>query len=337
MLFKAIYTEIVDAIGWLADAVLPPSLLGACEKEVINLTVILSLGVCTSCFMLLLVFLRSESDRIKSLDHSQTVYEVKANINRANRQFEQKIVSDFSMEYGAGDEESVWDETCVPELKSAVDKNNLPSPLQMHNLILQRRSVFPKDYSGQKVPIEVIKDILCATNWAPTHGNTQPWRFVVVGQNKLAEMNVLKRKIAIAGMDSTEEIESFEKKMDSKEKNLVNVSVAIFICVKRVKSTKGKLMPMWEEMASVSMAVQNLHLQLTTYRSQGYCGYWSSGGYNGWLNAPETKKILDMNGSIDGEEDKVMGIFYIGHCDPEKIDKYNSKRKPIGEKVTWLN
>lgn len=95
-------------------------------------------------------------------------------------------------------------------------------------------------------------------------------------------------------------------------------------------------MPLWEDQASVSMAVQNLYLQLASYWSQGYCGYWSSGGWNGWLNGSEMREILDMNGEVQGEKDMCMGVFYLGHCDVDKMNKYKAKRQPIAEKVKWI-
>ena len=34
---------------------------------------------------------------------------------------------------------------------------------------------------SSQVPLAVIEEALAAANWAPTHGKTEPWRFVVVG------------------------------------------------------------------------------------------------------------------------------------------------------------
>ena len=42
-------------------------------------------------------------------------------------------------------------------------------------LIKARRSIFPKDYNGNNVPEDYINLMLEASNWAPTHGLTQPW------------------------------------------------------------------------------------------------------------------------------------------------------------------
>lgn len=50
---------------------------------------------------------------------------------------------------------------------------------EINHLIRVRRSVFPKDYSGETVPDRVIEQMLENANWAPTHKLTEPWRFVV--------------------------------------------------------------------------------------------------------------------------------------------------------------
>ena len=83
-------------------------------------------------------------------------------------------------------------------------------------------------------------------------------------------------------------------KMDRKRKEIAKCSAVIFICVKRVMNSRDKLMPQWEENASTAMAVENLHLQLTSYWNKGYGGYWSSSGWNNWLKDDRVKKILKI-------------------------------------------
>lgn len=60
-------------------------------------------------------------------------------------------------------------------------QQQLPDGKQVSELIAKRRSIFPRDFSGEEVPREVIQQLLEAANWAPTHKKTQPWRFVVLG------------------------------------------------------------------------------------------------------------------------------------------------------------
>ena len=60
---------------------------------------------------------------------------------------------------------------------------------EVNQLIRQRRSIFPKDYSGEGVDDGTIQQMLENANWAPSHKLTEPWRFVVFtgdGLRKLA-------------------------------------------------------------------------------------------------------------------------------------------------------
>ena len=57
---------------------------------------------------------------------------------------------------------------------------SLPSPEETLHLIKSRRSVMPKDFNGESVTRAEVEQLLEAANWAPTHGRTEPWRYVVI-------------------------------------------------------------------------------------------------------------------------------------------------------------
>ena len=68
--------------------------------------------------------------------------------------------------------------------KRNVEKSNhdtfLPSYNQTRNLILNRRSIFPKEYKAdEKLSLQEIGLILEAANWAPTHAKNEPWRYAI--------------------------------------------------------------------------------------------------------------------------------------------------------------
>ena len=50
---------------------------------------------------------------------------------------------------------------------------------EINELIRNRRTIYPEQFSDRKVHREQIEVILNNAQWAPTHGNTQPWRFQV--------------------------------------------------------------------------------------------------------------------------------------------------------------
>ena len=58
--------------------------------------------------------------------------------------------------------------------------SDLPTKDATINLIRSRRSVMPKDYSGEEISKDDIEMLLEAANWAPTHHKSEPWRYVVI-------------------------------------------------------------------------------------------------------------------------------------------------------------
>ena len=60
----------------------------------------------------------------------------------------------------------------------------------VEEIIRKRRSIFPKDFSPDAdVPKNVIQKILECANWAPTHGKTEPWGFVVLDREGVKKFN----------------------------------------------------------------------------------------------------------------------------------------------------
>ena len=43
----------------------------------------------------------------------------------------------------------------------------------------------------------VLEQMLEAANWAPTHGRTEPWRFVVLGADALQDMITLTDRVSM--------------------------------------------------------------------------------------------------------------------------------------------
>ena len=51
--------------------------------------------------------------------------------------------------------------------------------MKLETIIKHRRNIKPQFFTSDVIPDQEIKDILESANWAPTHGFTEPWRFVV--------------------------------------------------------------------------------------------------------------------------------------------------------------
>jgi nitroreductase len=184
-------------------------------------------------------------------------------------------------------------------------------------LIASRRSIFPQNYDPSRVvPKHIIEKMLESANWAPTHGRTEPWRFIVFAsaeaRQRLGEFDAeLYKKMTLVDFV----VSKYKKKIKNKEQ----ASYVIAICMKRQES--GKI-PEVEEIASVACAVQNMHLTATAY---GVGAYWSSGAQ---VYSDEMKDFLGL-----GEKDRCLGFFYVGYP-YGKIPK--GVRKSISDKVQWI-
>lgn len=131
----------------------------------------------------------------------------------------------------------------VGAIETGDDESGLPDAASVAKLVKARRSIFPEHYSGEAVSREALLRAMSAANWAPTHGKTEPWRFVVF-QGGAAYSTLLdaKRRATERLMAETPELlASALKKMERKAKQMEKVGALIAICVKRVANVKGKL------------------------------------------------------------------------------------------------
>jgi nitroreductase len=187
---------------------------------------------------------------------------------------------------------------------------------EFNHLVRHRRSVFPKQFdTTSKVDDAIIEQVVENATWAPTHGKTEPWKFIVYtgeGLKKLADFqSELYKKTAGERFK--------EMTYMNLQANPLRASHVIAICMKRDPSKK---FPEVEEIAAVSCAVQNIYLTITAY---GLGGYWTTGGitYN-----ERAKPFFDLE-----EDDKLLGFFYIGKI---AIPSPDAVRKPVSEKVGWV-
>lgn len=191
-------------------------------------------------------------------------------------------------------------------------------PHLVTELIRQRRSIFPQQYSGEPILREEVELMLENANWAPTHGRTEPWRFIVFSGNGLNSLAERHAELYKAEMPP----EQFkEQKYEKLQIRATQAEYVIAICVEVIPG--GKI-PEVEEIAASACAVQNMHLTATAL---GIAGYWSSGGMT---YHPGMKKILGLS-----ESEKCLGFFYLGKFDGPWPA---GKRRTNGlDKVKWVS
>lgn len=186
-----------------------------------------------------------------------------------------------------------------------------------NELIRNRRSVFPDQFiAGKKADDEIIREILVNATWAPNHGKQEPWQFTVFtgdGLKKLAEFQ----------SELYKDLSGGNFKEITYNKLRTNPLKASHIIALGMKRTTNKNIPEVEDIAAVACAVQNIYLTVTAY---GLGGYWTTGGIT---YKEEAKSFFGL-----GEQDKLLGFFYIGYV---AIPSTGATRLPIEEKVNWIN
>ncbi|WP_261800178.1 nitroreductase [Paenibacillus sp. PAMC21692] len=165
----------------------------------------------------------------------------------------------------------------------------------------------------------VIEELLEAASWAPSHFNTQPWRFIVMTGDGRAALGEGYANVAKAGWPemSAEELEAKLQKERAKAYRSPVVIAAVYS-----KSDDARAVYS-EELAAAQAAVQNL---LLSAHAHGLGAIWRSGEpmYN-----PLMRSAL---GLTEGKEE-ITGLIYLGYPD---MAPPAQKRAPIAEKTVWL-
>ncbi len=188
---------------------------------------------------------------------------------------------------------------------------------EINELIKSRRTIYPEQFSERKVHKEQIELILNNAQWAPTHGNTQPWRFHVFTDGGLQKLSTF---LGETYLKITEKDIQNDAKLAKLIRRPMLSSVVVAVSMKR--QPEEKILEI-EEIEAVACAIQNMHLTCTAY---GLGGFWST---------PKLIYSTQMNEFLGLDAmDKCLGLFYIGY---PSIDWPNSHRKPLEYNAKWIN
>lgn len=186
---------------------------------------------------------------------------------------------------------------------------------EINELIKDRRTIYPRNYSQRKVHKEQIEVLLNNAIWAPSHKLTQPWRFHVFMEEGKTKLGDFMREQYI---NTTPEEQQKASKLEKIELRTRNASAIIAVCMKRDEEER---IPEIEEIAAVSCAIQNMFLTCTAY---GLGGFWST---SRTIYSEAMNTFLGLT-----KKDKCLGLFYVGYP-AEKWPK--SRRKPIEYVTEW--
>ncbi len=167
------------------------------------------------------------------------------------------------------------------------------NPDALEQIIIGRRS-YPMDkLESRPIPKALLERCVNAARFAPNHGRTNPFRFMII-TGETAKEALLARFLEI--IRKLEMPASYDKIYTD-----MIAAAPAWIAIGMTPRLE-KPMPEWEELAAVSMAVQNFHLMA---EAQGLGGLWLSGRVSthpdlatdfGWADAPN----------------KLLGLFYMG-------------------------
>lgn len=186
-------------------------------------------------------------------------------------------------------------------------------------LIRARRSIKPVDLGNAPIPEDLLRRLLEAASWAPTHGLREPWRFCVFAtETARAEL----AEFLAAEYERVTPAPAYKEEKAHKLRTTPMQASAVLV-IGCERDPKGNIPP-WEDLAATACAVQNLHLAAT---AAGLGGYWSSpdaavgdGGIAQFCGWPEGTGAL--------------GLFYLGWVRPD-APQPRRMRKAVESFATW--
>ncbi|HXB09385.1 MAG TPA: nitroreductase [Puia sp.] len=185
----------------------------------------------------------------------------------------------------------------------------------LQDVVVNRRSTKPADLNGKKIEDGLIRQLLDLANWAPTHGNTEPWRFIVYSGEAV-------QRFCHEHAGLYKQSTPAEKFTQAKyEKQLHNGDKASHVIVVYMRRGGNPNITALEEICATAAAVENI---LLGAGALGIAVLWSTGGV---VMQPVMKEFLGLE-----EEDMLLGLLYMGYTDePVKT----GKRGPVEEKTSW--
>lgn len=188
----------------------------------------------------------------------------------------------------------------------------------LSEIIKTRRTVFPHQFTGEKLKDDTVRQILESAVWAPTHGKTEPWFFVVLKGDSLK--NFIKLKASLYKEKTPESEFSPQKAAKIAERAEQASHIIVIIC----KPGKNPKIPVLEEVEAVACAVQNMQL---TASSMGIGSFWASGEFTGMEEMREEFGLT--------KKDLLLGFLYLGV--PKQGLTSDAARTSIDEKSQWLS
>ena len=190
----------------------------------------------------------------------------------------------------------------------------------LYRAIAHRRSLGLARLDPEK-PVErsLVQQLLEAADWAPSHGETEPWRFTVyMGESRRG----LGEAFAETYWMSQDAEEFRQAAYEAQRDRAFMAPVWIAIGMTPALKPDGTLrMREEEEIMAVACAVQNLHLVAS---AMGLAGMWQS---NTLTLHPHMARFVGLE-----PPSRLLGFFWLGW---PAISWPEGTRRPLSEKVRW--
>ena len=188
--------------------------------------------------------------------------------------------------------------------------------------IERRRSMGVARLLPDPVPAELIERALRMADWAPSHGETEPWRFTVY--TGAARAGLGEAFAQAYRKEAEEEGVGFKQATFDAQRERTQASpVWISIGMQPAQTPDGALkMDTEEELIAMGAAVQNLHL---TANAEGLAGMWLSNSVFRHASVAEFAGLMPPHG-------RLLGFFVLGWPATEWLE---GERRPLSEKVRW--
>ncbi|SFE66637.1 Nitroreductase [Paenibacillus algorifonticola] len=164
----------------------------------------------------------------------------------------------------------------------------------------------------------LIEKLLEAATWAPSHHNTQPWKFIVMTGEGRAKLGEGYARVALASLE-TGIGTALEDRLAKERSKAYRAPVVIGVVCSPSEDPRAVHA---EELAAAQAAVQNL---LLAAHANGLGAIWRSG-------EPMYHPLMKDTFGLDAEE-QFVALIYVGYPDMQPLE---AKRTSVSDKTVWL-
>lgn len=190
---------------------------------------------------------------------------------------------------------------------------SLTSAEQLLGALRERRTI--GRVKGEEVPRELIEQLLEAATWAPSHHNTQPWKFVVMtGEG---------RRLLGEGYANVYSATTGDQDVEKREKEVKKAFRAPVVIAAICSPSDDPRAVLAEEVAATHAAVQNV---LLAAHALGLGAIWRSG-------APLYHEAMHQQFKLR-EDEQLVGFIYVGYPD---ITPNAPSRRSVQEVTEWVD